>query len=108
MADLTGREPTMVQRENTFSRRIQSFVDSPITNLVKGLALLLIGLSDASHTFREDLSHGTVRVGHGLIIIGLFSILGALPHLIESLEAYGRFLELRGEKGKTKNGAGNP
>jgi hypothetical protein len=88
----------MSEPQNTVARRIQSFVDNPITNLVKGLALLLIGLSDASHSFREDLAHGHVRVGHGLIIIGLFSILGALPHLIEGLAAGGRYLEARDEK----------
>src|SRR3954471_12190214 len=88
----------MSKRESTISRKIQSFVDHPLTNLVKGLALLLIGLSDASHTFRDDISHGNVRVGHGLIIIGLFSILGALPHLIEGLAAGGRFLEARDEE----------
>jgi hypothetical protein len=84
------------------SARIQSFVDSPFTNLVKGLALLLIGLSDASHTFREDLAHGQVRVGHGLIIIGAFAILGALPHLIDSLQAWGRIVEFREQKKQSK------
>jgi hypothetical protein len=84
------------------SRRIQAFVDNPFTNLAKGLALLLIGLSDASHTFREDLAHGQVRVGHGLIIIGIFAILGALPHLIDSLEAWGRIAEFREEKKQPK------
>jgi hypothetical protein len=70
---------------------------------VKGLAPLLIGLADASHTFRDDISHGRVRLGHGLIIIGFFSMLGALPHLMGSLEAGGRFLELREEKERAKN-----
>jgi hypothetical protein len=90
----------MSEQPKPFSQKIRSFVESPITNLVKGLALTLIGLSDASHTFREDVAHGRVRVGHGLIIIGLFSILGALPHLIEGLEAGGRFLESREKKGR--------
>jgi hypothetical protein len=98
----------MSKRGNQISQRRQSFVDNPITNLVKGLALLLIGLSDASHTFRDDVSHGKVRVGHGLIIIGLFSILGALPHLGESLEAGGRFLELREKKGQMREEADSP
>jgi hypothetical protein len=92
----------MGEPSRPWSQRIRSVVDHPVTNLVKGLALTLIGLSDASHTFREDLSHGRVRVGHGLIIIGLFSILGALPHLLEGREAGGRFLELREERGRTK------
>jgi hypothetical protein len=86
------------------SRGIRSFVENPVTNLVKGVALLLIGLVDASHTFREDIAHGHVRVGHGLIIIGVFSILGALPHLIDGLEAGGRYLELREKKGRAEEG----
>jgi hypothetical protein len=95
----------MSEPQNTVARRIQSFVDNPITNLVKGLALLLIGLSDASHTFRDDITRGHVRVGHGLIIIGLFSILGALPHLIEGLAAGGRCLEARDEKRRAEHEA---
>jgi hypothetical protein len=88
----------MSDRGHRIAEAIKSFVEHPITNLVKGLALLLIGLVDASHTFLDDIRHGHVRVGHGLIIIGLFSILGALPHLIESMEAGERFLELREKK----------
>ena len=65
---------------------------------MKGIALLLIGLSDASRTFTDDLAHKQLRVGHGLIIIGAFAILGALPHLIDGLEAGKRFLDSRGEK----------
>jgi hypothetical protein len=92
----------MSQPATTLSRRIQNFVDNPVTNLVKGLSLLFIGLSDASHTFREDFTHGQVRVGHGLIIIGVFAILGALPHLIESLEAWSEVLESREQKKQAK------
>src|SRR3954454_10029776 len=85
----------MSVRGARLARGIESFVENPVTNLVKGVALLLIGLSDASRTFREDVAHGQVRVGHGLIIIGLFSILGALPHIIDGLEAGDRFLKSR-------------
>ena len=77
------------------ARMVRAFVNSPVTNLVKGLALLTIGLSDAWGTARQDIARGHLRVGHGLIIIGLFSLLEALPHLIEGLDAGGRFLEGR-------------
>ena len=96
----------MSTRESTISQRIQIFVDNAITNLVKGLVLLLIGLSDAFDSLGDDVSHGKVRIGRGLIIIGLFSMLGAVPQLIESLEAGVRFLKLREEKEQTKNQAG--
>src|SRR4051812_31613245 len=81
------------------ARGITRFVDYPVTNLVKGIALLLIGLSEASKTFTDDLAHKQLRVGHGLIIIGVFGILGALPHLIDGLKAGRRYAELRGRKG---------
>jgi hypothetical protein len=98
----------MGKRSDKLARSIHSFVENPVTNLVKGLALLLIGLSDASHTFRDDVTHGQLRVGHGLIIIGVFGIMGALPHLIESLEAGVRYLELREKRKATTKEADNP
>jgi len=98
----------MSTRGDTIARGIKSFVENPVTNLVKGIALLLIGLTDASHTFREDITHGQVRVGHGLVIIGFFSILGSLPHLIESLEAGERYLELREKRGQAEKESDSP
>src|SRR4051812_47921081 len=92
-SDFRRRGLTMKGRGDSLARGIQSFVENPVTNLVKGVLLLLIGLSDASRTFRDDLTHGHVRVGHGLIIIGLFSILGALPHLIDGMDATARYME---------------
>jgi hypothetical protein len=97
-------EPTMSIRSDRIAHGIKSFVENPVTNLVKGLALLLIGLADASHTFLDDLAHGHIRVGHGLVIIGVFSILGALPHLIDSMEAGERYLELREKKDNAGQG----
>jgi hypothetical protein len=97
----------MSDRRNKFAQGIKSFVENPFTNLAKGVALLLIGLSDASETFRDDVTHGHVRIGHGLIIIGLFSILGVLPNLIESLAATERFLDHRQKNDQARKGAGN-
>ena len=75
---------------------------------MKGIALLLIGLTEASRTFREDVTHGHVRVGHGMIIIGIFSILEALPHLIEGLEAGRKYLELQGKTGQAPHESDEP
>ena len=75
---------------------------------MKGIALLVIGLTDASRTFREDVMHGHVRVGHGIIIIGIFSILEALPHLIEGLEASRKYLEHKAKKGQAPHGTDKP
>jgi hypothetical protein len=98
----------MNERQDKVARAITAFVENPVTNLVKGIALLAIGIADASQTFREDVKHGQVRVGHGMIIIGVFSILGAIPHLIEGLAAAARYLELRGKKEPPKNEADKP
>jgi hypothetical protein len=88
----------MNNRRDKIAHALSAFVENPVTNLVKGIALLLIGLTEASRTFREDIAHGQVRVGHGLIIIGLFSVLDALPHLIEGLDASRKYLESTGKR----------
>ena len=88
------------------ARAITRFVENPITNLVKGLALMTIGLSEASKTLTDDLAHGRLRVGHGLIIIGFFGILGAVPHLIDGLESGRQFLELRDKEARPDPVAG--
>ena len=98
----------MNNRRVNIARAISAFVENPVTNLVKGIALLLIGLTEASRTFQEDIAHGQVRVGHGLIIIGLFSILDALPHLIEGLDASRKYLESRGKKDQATHETDKP
>ena len=93
----------MNDRWDRIARAITSFVENPVTNLVKGLVLLMIGLTEAAHTFREDVTHGHVRVGHGIIIIGVFSILEALPHH-RGLDAAGNSWNTRGRAGTARNG----
>jgi hypothetical protein len=105
---LVRPERTRNDLGDRIARAIQAFVDHPVTNLLKGIALLVIGFSDAARTFGEDLAHGKLRVGHGLIIIGLFSTLEALPHLIEGLEASRRYLESRGPRTPKQNGGDKP
>lgn len=86
-------------------RAINAFVGNPDTYPVKGLILSQIGLADASWTLREDIARGQLRVGHGLVIIGLFKILDALPHLLGGLKAGGEFPDRNEESGPPK---GNP
>jgi hypothetical protein len=88
-------------------RAIRSFVENPVTNLVKGLLLLLIGLFEASHTFREDVAKWQPRVGHGLVIIGLFSVLDAVPRFLEGVEASKRYVESRKSRGAPAPGSGD-
>jgi hypothetical protein len=91
---------------NRIARAITRFVENPVTNLVKGIVLFLIGLSEASKTFTDDIAHKQLRVGHGLIIIGFFGILGALPHIIDGLEAGQRYLDLRDKKARPEHDPG--
>jgi hypothetical protein len=92
----------MGRRGDRIARAINSFVENPVTNLVKGVLLLLIGVSEASRTFIDDLTQKHLRVGHGLIIIGFFGILEAIPHLIGGAEAGKRYLDLRQERSRPK------
>jgi hypothetical protein len=62
---------------------------------VKGTLLLLIGLSESSKTLIDDIAKKQLRVGHGLVIIGHFGVLEALPHFIEGLEAGKPYIDLR-------------
>ena len=92
----------MSDRSVKIARAINDFVENPVTNLVKGILLLFIGLSDASKTFILDFTQRQLRVGHGLIIIGFFGILDAVPHLIGGVEAGERYLDLREEESRPK------
>jgi hypothetical protein len=93
----------MNDRWDRIARAITRFVENPVTNLVKGSVLLLIGLTEASHTFREDIAHGHIRVGHGIIIIGIFGILEALPHIVEGLDASRKFMESKRKIGQASD-----
>ncbi len=93
----------MSRRWDRVASGIKSFVENPITNLVKGVVLASDRcLRSVARRFRDDLAHGHLRVGHGMIIIGLFSILDALPHLISSMEAWEKYVELRDKRAKAR------
>ncbi len=85
----------MRNRLDRIARGIQAFLENPYTNLFKGAALFVIGLSEASRTLSDDVAHAHLRVGHGLIIIGLFGMLDTIPKFLEGLEASKRYLDLR-------------
>lgn len=98
----------MSSRQQRISRRIAAIVDHPLTILVKGLVLLAIGLVDATRTLREGSAHAHIRVGHGLMIIGLFNILDAVPHLIDALDASRKYLEHRERQADTSGESHQP
>ena len=90
----------MSDRRTRIARAITSFVENPVTNLVKGILLLWIGLSESWKTLADDFARKQLRVGHGLIIIGFFGILDVLPHFIEGFEAGKRYIDLREERSR--------
>jgi hypothetical protein len=101
-----GHQTKVSERRVKIARAIQSFVDNPIVILLKGLTLILIGLSGAWHTLVDDIVHGHIRLGHGLILLGVFNVLDSLPHLVGGLEATQRYLETQNAKAGLQDALG--
>jgi hypothetical protein len=100
MADLPMENDLLTRA----ARAVRSFVESPIINLVKGLFLVVIGCSEAFHTLRDDITNLQPRVGHGLVLIGFFSILDSVPQFIEGLEASKRYVAFRKRRASSRSG----
>lgn len=64
----------------------RSFVENPYTNLFIGMILFGSGLSEAWNTLQNDIVHMNLKVHHGIMIYGIFSMLKTLPDIFESLE----------------------
>jgi hypothetical protein len=71
---------------------LQRFVDNPITKLGVGLILIASGLIEAYDTVLDDLHRLRVRVGHGVIILGVVHVLAGLPEVIEGIERWLSYL----------------
>jgi hypothetical protein len=65
---------------------IKKILESPYTNLLMGVILFICGLSEALEVLSEDLEHFSLRVHHGIMVFGLFTILKTFPDIFESLE----------------------
>jgi hypothetical protein len=70
------------------ARALQRFVDHPVTKLVVGLILIASGLIETYDTVLDDLHHHRVRVGHGVIILGIVHVFASLPEVIEGIERW--------------------
>jgi hypothetical protein len=77
------------------SARLEAFLANPYVKLLKAGMLLLIGVVEASSTLVEDVTEKRLRVGHGLILLGLFGVLEAMPRFLEASEARREFAEAR-------------
>ena len=94
---------------------LKRFVDHPITRLGVGLILIASGLIEAYDTVLDDLHRLRVRVGHGVVILGVVHVLASLPEVIEAIERWLSYLKGRedsrpsrdGPDGGSKEGARN-
>ena len=83
---------------------LKRFVDHPITKLVVGLILIASGLIEAYDTVLDDLHRLRVRVGHGVVILGVVSVLASLPEVIEGIQHWLSYLEGREDRRPDRGG----
>jgi hypothetical protein len=74
---------------------LKRFVDHPITRLGVGLILIASGLIEAYDTVLDDLHRLRVRVGHGVVILGVVHVFASLPEVIAGIEHWLGYLEGR-------------
>jgi hypothetical protein len=75
-----------------------------MTKLVVGLILIATGVIEAYDTVLDDLHRFRVRVGHGVIILGVVHVLASLPDVIEGLGRWLSYLEGRGDSSEGRDG----
>jgi hypothetical protein len=68
------------------SRVLKRFVEHPVTQLGVGLILITSSLIEAYDTVLNDLHRFRVRVGHGVIILGVVNVLASLPDVILGID----------------------
>ena len=84
---------------------LKRFVDHPMTKLVVGLILIASGLIEAYDTVLDDLHRLRVRVGHGVVILGVVNVLASLPEVIEGIERWLNYLEGRENGRQNQDGS---
>jgi hypothetical protein len=83
---------------------LKRFVDHPLTRLGVGLILIASGLIEAYDTVLDDLHRLRVRVGHGVVILGVVHVFASLPDVITGIEQWLRYLEGREDSREGLNG----
>jgi hypothetical protein len=91
-ADRAARRPRAPLRIALALRR---FVNHPATQFGVGLILIASGLIEAYDTILDDLHHLRVRVGHGVVILGLVNVLASLPGVLEGIEHWLSYIDGR-------------
>jgi hypothetical protein len=91
-ADQSAARPRMSRR---IALALKRFVDHPTTKLVVGLILIASGLIETYDTVLDDVHHLRVRVGHGVLVLGVVNVLASLPEVIDGMERWLRYLDSR-------------
>jgi hypothetical protein len=85
-----------------FLHAVRAFVDHPITRLAVAIILIISGFIEAFDTFKEDVSHLRVRIGHGIILLGFMNAFSSLPPVVDGIE---RWLKLEDAKAERRRAA---
>jgi hypothetical protein len=87
------------------ARALKHFVDHPVSKLAVGLILIASGLIEAYDTVLDDLHRLRVRVGHGVIILGVVNVLASLPEVIDGIERWLSYLAENEDTGQSRDGS---
>jgi hypothetical protein len=74
-------------------------VDHPAVRLGVGLILIVSGLIEAYDTVLDDFHRLRVRVGHGVVILGVVNVLASLPEVIDGLDRWLGYIEGKDDAG---------
>ena len=81
-----------------FLDAMRAFVDHPTTRLVVAIILIISGFIEAYDTFKEDVSHLRVRIGHGIILLGFMNAFSSLPPVIDGIERWLKLEDAKAER----------
>ncbi|CAB5089738.1 hypothetical protein D3OALGA1CA_5799 [Olavius algarvensis associated proteobacterium Delta 3] len=67
-------------------RIIRLILDHPLTDLFVSVVLIVTALSEDWHTLYTDLVHFDAGVHHGVLVLGVVSLLKTIPDLLDAAE----------------------
>jgi len=65
---------------------LRTLIDSPLTQLITGMILLISGLATAYYEFTQANSSFRLGSHHGVALWGIVQILGSIPDLIDGID----------------------
>jgi hypothetical protein len=102
--DTSGEDRRKTRTPLNVARALKRFVDHPVMRLLVGLILIASGLIEAYDTVWDDFHRFRVRVGHGVILLGVVNVLASLPEVIEGIEHWLSYLDGREDRGEPPAG----